>query len=343
MTIETIFAAHQFDGHRSAAIGVDVTIDDGSLVIRHGDATQRCPLDRIAIGERFLHAPRLVALPDGATLEVPDASGAFDAALQAAGIAPGLVPRLQQHRFAAAIALLLAVALGIYAYWEGIPAVARVVADRFPPALEQRLGQRLLEDADGALFAPSHLPEARRAALDARFASAARRGAPGVEYRVIWRRIGKRNLPNALTLPGGTIVMLDGLDTAVKDDDALVGIFGHELGHVAGRHTLRQVIQTAGVGGLAHIVWGDMASLLLNGAILASSLTYSRDMEREADGFAAALLTANGLSAEPLIDFLTRMASDDAVSQPDRAPGFLTTHPSTDERIRNLRDAMAKR
>ena len=343
MTGEHTFAAYLFDGRRSAAIDVDVTIDDGELVIREPATTQRWPLGRIAAGERFAHTPRVVGLPGGATLEVPDASGGFDTALQRAGIAPGLVPRMQQHRFAAAVALLFTVALGVYAYREGIPAVARFIANRFPPALEQQLGQRLLGDADGALFAPSQLPDARRAALDARFASAGRRAAPGVDYRVIWRRIGNRNLPNALTLPGGTIVMLDGLDAAVTNDDALVGIFGHELGHVAGRHTLRQLIQMAGVGGLAHIVWGDMASLLLNGAVIASSLTYSRDMEREADAFAADLLKASGLSAEPLIDFLARMEADDAARDFGRAPAFLTTHPSTGERVRNLRDAMATR
>ena len=80
---------------------------------------------------------------------------------------------------------------------------------------------------------------------------------------------GKANVANALTLPGGTIVMLDGLDDAVDDDDALVGVFGHELGHIAGRvhdaahhpdHWRRRVGQYG--------VWGDMSSLLLNGVVV---------------------------------------------------------------------------
>jgi predicted Zn-dependent protease len=66
-------------------------------------------------------------------------------------------------------------------------------------------------------------------------------------------------------------------------------------------------------------------------------------MEREADTFAADVLKMNGLSAEPLIGFLERMESGDAARAFDRAPAFLTTHPSTGERVRNLRDAMAKR
>jgi predicted Zn-dependent protease len=96
------------------------------------------------------------------------------------------------------------------------------------------------------------------------------------------------------------------------------------------------------VGGLANMVWGDMSSLLLNGVVVVSSLNYSRDMEREADAFAANVLKASHLSAEPLIDFLNDMAAEQEVRNGQAVPGFLTTHPVSNERIRNLRAAMAK-
>ena len=117
--------------------------------------------------------------------------------------------------------------------------------------------------------------------------------------------MGKANVANALTLPGGTIVTADGLDDVVEDDDALVGVFGHELGHVTGRHTLRHIIYRIGVGGLANMVWGDMLLLLRNGVLVVLLLNYSRDMEREADAFGATVLKASHLSAEPLISFLS--------------------------------------
>lgn len=341
--VDEAFSGSRFDGVCSAATAVEVNLVGPTLVVSDPTSpAQRWPLERLVIAEHFERTPRMINCPDGATLEVPDPLGRFDAALRAQGVLPGPIVRLQRHRAAAVVALLLCVALLVYAYVDGIPAAARAVAMHVPIELEQRLGQRLLADADKALFTPSRIDVVRRAALDARFAEAARAADNDVPYRVVWRHMGKANVANALTLPGGTIVMLDGLDDVVDDDDALVGVFGHELGHVTGRHTLRQIIQTIGVGGLANMVWGDMSSLLLNGVLVVSSLNYSRDMEREADAFAATVLKASHLSAEPLIGFLTDLAAEQTGRNGQSAPGLLTTHPLTDERIQNLRAAMAQ-
>jgi predicted Zn-dependent protease len=337
------FPAYRFDGAVSAAAQVEVRVEGTMLILGDGTlAGQRWPLRQIRAGERFERTPRMVELPDGATLEVPDPHGQFDAALRAQGLLPGAVQRMQRHQFVAVLALALCAAFGYYAYVDGIPALARVVAMRIPMDVERRLGERFLADADRSLFRPTRLGETRRMQLDERFAAAARSAAPDVSYRVVWRRMGDSNRANALTLPGGTIVMLDGLEGKAANDEALVGVFGHELGHVAGRHTMRRLVQIIGVGALAHIVWGDISSLLLNGAVLLSSLDYSRDMEREADGFALDVLRSNHLSAEPLIEFLTAMEAEDATRKGNSVPGLLTTHPMTKERVERLRASIGR-
>jgi len=340
---DAAFPAFHFDGRSSRAIEVDVRIEGSTLVLGSaGLSSARWPFQRLVFAEHFARTPRMIELPDGATLEVPDADGRFDDALRAQGVLPGVVQRMQGHRYAAVIALALCVALAAYAYVDGIPAVARAIAMHVPMDVEQRLGAHLLADADTTLFGRTHLDARRRARLEARFAAAAHTAAPDVHYQVVWRRMGRSNQANALTLPGGTIVMLDGLVADGVDDDALVGVFGHELGHVAGRHTLRQMIQVAGVGGLASMVWGDMSSSLLNGAVAISSLKYSRDMESEADAFAAKVLKANQLSAEPLIQFLSTMEARESAKSGGAPPGLLATHPLTGERIERLRALMAR-
>ena len=60
------------------------------------------------------------------------------------------------------------------------------------------------------------------------------------------------------------------------------------------------------------------------------------------DAFAVNVLKASHLSAEPLIDFLNDMAAEQAVRNRQAAPGLLSTHPVSDERIQNLRAAMAR-
>ncbi len=335
--------AYYFDGRRSVAVPATVRVDGATLVVS-GDTLDPAEwaLADVGIAEQFAQTPRMVALPRGATLEVPDADGRFDTALRAQGVVPSAVQRMQRHRFAAVIVLVLCVALGAYAYVDGIPALARAVAMRVPLDVDQRLGARLLADADRGLFTTTRLSATRRAELDERFATAAKAAAPDVAYRVVWRQMVITNEPNAFTLPGGTIVMLDSLEGAVDDDDALVGVFGHELGHVAGRHTLRHMIQVGGVGGFASMIWGDMSSLLLNGAIVLSSLQYSRDMELEADAFGVRVLKASHLSVEPLIEFLSGLESRQTEQGRSPMPGLLQTHPLTDERIARLRAAMAQ-
>jgi predicted Zn-dependent protease len=67
-------------------------------------------------------------------------------------------------------------------------------------------------------------------------------------------------------------------------------------------------------------------------------LSYRRDFEREADAYALRLLAANGLDARPL-DAFFRTIERLEVDRVDVVPGFLSSHPSTEERRRRLEAA----
>ncbi|MFN7433252.1 MAG: M48 family metallopeptidase [Betaproteobacteria bacterium] len=173
--------------------------------------------------------------------------------------------------------------------------------------------------------------------MEQRFAQAAARFAPEVRYQLLFRRAEGPAGVNAFALPGGTIVLLDGLVQMLGDpavaDDRILAVLGHELGHVARRHVLRRLLQTAAVSLAATVLWGDTAGLAANVPVLLSALSYSRDMEREADDFALAFLRANGMTPAPLIGLFQEL---EKLEGKDRRTGFLSTHPALGERSRRL-------
>src|SRR5262247_2519068 len=63
-----------------------------------------------------------------------------------------------------------------------------------------------------------------------------------VEYRF---QVVDRVEPNAFALPGGYIYMTRGLLVLVNSEDELAGVIGHEIGHVAARHSVQQISRAA--------------------------------------------------------------------------------------------------
>lgn len=334
--------ATRFDGHTASAHDVTVVVDGDALRVERGDAVvERIPLADAIVSPRLAHAPRMIGLADGGTLEVHDDDGALDRALRRTGIVPGPAQRLESHAAGIAAAILMLVLGVAWIYFIGLPLAARTIAERTPPAVEAEIGDDLLSGADrGGVFQPSTLPADKRDALARRFAELAAKGAPDVRYRLEFRAMHGDAGINAMTLPGGTIVMLDGMvDTAT--DAALDGVFAHELGHVANRHTLRQLLEASGVGILASALWGDVSVVATQSAFVLGTVAYSRDFEREADAFAVQVLAASGQSVEPMIQLLLEL--EKRRFEGDAEPAFMSTHPLTAERVQNMRKLMRER
>ncbi len=334
----TRHVAVRFDGRTATATPVTVQLESGRLVVRaeHGAALDSLPIEDALISEGFVNAPRLLELPDGATLQVPDPERAFDAALRAAGLRDAPVVRLQRHGPAVALALLLLLATLLAGYFRGVPAAARAIAFALPPALEERMGEQLLSVLDRAWLQPSLLPESERAAIAARFEQAAITSGVAQSSRLVFRASkDPRSGVNAFTLPGGVIILLDGLVRLADDHDVVLAVLGHELGHVAHKHVTRRILQSTGTGAIASLMWGDFSGVASGVPVVLGMLQYSRDFEREADDHALSVLHASGLSAEPL-DRLFRRLAEQSQEHLLRPPAFLSTHPSTAERRERL-------
>ncbi|HET9551710.1 MAG TPA: M48 family metallopeptidase [Anaeromyxobacteraceae bacterium] len=328
-----------FDGRSAASTPVRLTIADGAIRVSSADGALLLegPLARLRVTEAVGSAPRQIELPGGAVVEVSE-GGALTAALAAAGHRAGLVQRLEARWPAALAALVTCVGVLAAAYVYGLPAAAAWVARSLPASAEQRLGDGVLEVLDGHFLQPTALPEAEQRAVEARVAEAARLGAAGVTYRLLFRSARFGAGVNAFALPGGTVVLLDGIVHGTAGDDRLVAVVGHELGHQRRRHSVQSLLKSAGVGAVASLLWGDFSGQAAAIPAAMAMFDYSRDAEREADEDAVRFLRGAGRSAQPMVDALCLLQSVEREEGLGGLPKIFSTHPKIAERISHVRE-----
>ncbi len=143
---------------------------------------------------------------------------------------------------------------------------------------------------------------------------------------------------NAFALPGGVVVVTDDMVNLCQSQDELAGILAHEFGHIEKRHTIRKVLQNAGVAVVAGVILGDVSSVVVFSSFPAvlASLNYSRAMETEADDYAVRLLSSKGIPTENLAKILERLETQTG-SRTNRYFSYLSSHPDTQFRIDRVR------
>lgn len=326
-----------YDGHSARAHRVRLHVEHRQLVAS-GAITRRWPLAAVRWPETTRHGQRVIHLADGCSLEVADAA-AFDRWRQAQGVAhDSWVVRAQQSWRGVLLACVLLVAALWAGYRWGVPAVARGIVALVPQEVDRSIGESALQGISQQWLKPSALPAARQQALRERFLAAARTLPGTPEVRVLFHAADKRLGPNAFALPGGTIVFTDELVQLLADsDDTLLGVFGHELGHVQHRHGMRALVQVALIGAATSVVIGDFSSLLAGVPALLGQLDYSRQAEREADHAALALLRTAHVSPQVMLPLFERLAAH-RPAQRD-LPLALSSHPADEERMAFFRNA----
>ena len=151
--------------------------------------------------------------------------------------------------------------------------------------------------------------------------------------------------PNAVAVPGGTVGVTSGLLARLKTENELAFVLGHELGHFARRHHLRNlgrgVVVGVIIGGLlagAGVDLSSPAGWALEGALK----SHSREQEIEADRAgtrAIVRLYGHMGGAREVLQTLSEVASEGAMDRLD----FTRTHPVGEARIAALDAAAAEK
>ena len=231
------------------------------------------------------------------------------------------------------------VALAVAAYAYAIPFAARLVLAAVPISVDRTIGDLSFQSIGGQLLRPSRLPEAEQTRLRGAFERAIARadGKDAVPTTLEFRagEIG----PNAFALPGGRMVVTDELVALVDGrEDVVIGVLGHEYGHVKARHGVRMVAQSALLRTVTSLVLGDFSAVLAAAPALLGEQAYSRDFEREADAESVRILRAAGASPGAMVVFFEKLASKSLGNTGGVAIAF-ASHPADAERVDFFRRA----
>ncbi len=158
------------------------------------------------------------------------------------------------------------------------------------------------------------------------------------DLRLEFRRGGAFLGASALALPSGLVIMTDELVKLAQDDDELVAVMAHEVGHIVHRHGLRQVIQHSALGLVMSYLTGDVSSIVAMLPLVLVQQGYSRDFEREADAYALNYLLAEGLSPRHFVHIMQRL-EEKAGRETNAFSHYLSTHPPTSERVQPFVEA----
>ena len=147
---------------------------------------------------------------------------------------------------------------------------------------------------------------------------------------------------NAFALPGGFIYVTRGMMGHLTSEAELVGILGHEAGHVTARHSVNQMSKaqltqiglTLGMilGGAEAQQYGDLANLA--GGLL--FLKFSRDDERQADDLGLRYMQSAGYPPQAMGEVFSLLSRVSANEQKGRLPNWLATHPNPEERLQRV-------
>ncbi len=155
----------------------------------------------------------------------------------------------------------------------------------------------------------------------------------------------KENSVNAFAMPGGKIVVLEGLLAVTQTEEALAVVLGHEVAHVIAQHSAERISQQMAVqygGAIAGGLMGSSAAAQLGqqvfgiGAQLGVMLPYARKQELEADEIGLIIMALAGYNPEVAIPFWQRMAQSSGGSTSE----LLSTHPSDQKRIEKIQAAL---
>lgn len=234
---------------------------------------------------------------------------------------------------------LAGLAAAAVVFWVALPHGVPYLARMIPVSWEEALGRAVLDDLLAFFAAMENEDRVRtceaaagREVLDRLVARLGSAMDSPYDYKVV---VVDLDVTNAFALPGGYIVLFDGLLEFAKAPEEVAGVLAHEMGHVIHRHGTQAMLRQMGLTVIFDFVMGGGGSFGAELGGLVLSLSYSREAELQADGTGIEVLRGAEVRPVGLAAFFKRLQSEAGdVTGPFQ---ILSTHPSFAARLDRLK------
>ncbi|MCU0441774.1 MAG: M48 family metallopeptidase [Bacteroidia bacterium] len=327
--MERAYKGRYYDGLQSTAIVVSVFITNTTLNIQYQDADEQTvliewPKEGI---QKVSLASTHIALKYGKEypyqqVELTDID--FIAAYQDWTGGQLMQRWLQMSSTTMVLALLagiVAVMVGLYLW--GVPWIADKVAQQVPVEYEVDLGKSIASQ----ITTNKTIDSNRTEAINHFFEQLKLETTYPVAITVI-----KSPVVNAFALPGGQIVVYDSMLVTLQKPEELAALLCHEFAHVQLKHSTRNIFRTLSGYLFVSALFGDfsgISAVIIGNANELRNLSYSRELESEADGFALAHLKKQRIDIKGMIGLFEKLQQSQTVTVSE----WMSTHPDLSNRI----------
>lgn len=215
----------------------------------------------------------------------------------------------------------------------GIQIVQGIQLSRLNDAQEADLGRQINDELTSSQVRIVRDPQLTAYVNQIGQKLAANSDRPNIRYTF---QVVDQNSINAFATMGGYVYVHRGLLAAADNEAQVAGVIGHEIGHIAGKHALRQMRQTAIQQGLLAAGGLDRSTAINLGVQVALRLPNSRRDEYEADERGLRTMSRAGYAQSEMVAFMRKLLN---ASSP---PTFLANHPATSDRIVRLQQLIAQ-
>jgi beta-barrel assembly-enhancing protease len=328
------YPARFFDGKSARPYQVQVEVTRQGLNIHLEDDQQVVFWEKESIREVMANSTTVNRIhhQDGALLEVEDPDFLKTIRItfpEQAG--QSIADRLSAMKWQTMVSIVVIVGVAVFLLaWTVIPWMGEQAAGYVPQSYEEDLGESIYE----AMLPGMEVDSQRTELLEQMVRRADFKSGYPLRFVVV-----KDEQKNAFALPGGRIVVYSGILEVMKGHAELMGLLSHEVSHVNHRHSLRAIFRQLSTYLFVSLIFNDLSavsSIVVDQAQQLQSLSYSRELEKEADLEGLELMIYNRFDPMGMPNlFKNMLEKEDEFT--GSIPEFLSTHPVSTERIDYLK------